>query len=66
MSNYIMFTSGSTNIGKTSSKRNFINQTIGGIAFMGATGAGVLTVSAYTHNTGEIVNRKLKIVDLLK
>ena len=55
-------TSGSTNIGKTRSRRDFINQTIGGIAFMGATRVGVLTGNAHQYKTGKIVNRKLKIV----
>ncbi len=55
-------TSASTNIGKTRSRRVFINQTIGGIAFMGATKSGVLTGIAHQNITGETVNRKLKIV----
>ena len=55
-------TTGGTNIGKTHSRRDFINQTIGGIAFMGATKSGVLTGSAHQHKTGKTVNRKLKIV----
>ena len=41
MSTRTKVTSGSTNIGNTHSRRDFINQTIGGIAFMGATGTGV-------------------------
>ena len=55
-------TSVSANIGKIRSRRYFINQTIGGIAFMGATKFGVLTGSAHQHEAGKIVNRKLKIV----
>ena len=62
MSIYSKVTSVSTNVGKTRSRRDFINQTIGGVAFMGSTRAGVLTESGHRHKTGEIVNRKLKIV----
>jgi LmbE family N-acetylglucosaminyl deacetylase len=55
-------TSVTTNSAKTQSRRDFINQTIGGIAFMGATGSGVLTGDAHQNINGKTGARKLKIV----
>jgi len=54
--------SGKTNTGKTRSRRDFINQTISGIAFLGATGTGVLTGASHQNITGKTATRKLKIV----
>ena len=48
-------TPGGANIGKTHSRRDFINQTMGGIAFMGATRVADLTESAPGHNSEGII-----------
>lgn len=54
--------SGRNNTGKTRSRRDFINQTIGGIAFLGATGGKALTRDAYKNISGKTNTGKLKIV----
>jgi N-acetylglucosamine malate deacetylase 1 len=48
--------------GKTRSRRDFINQTIGGITFLGATGDRVLTEGANQNIIGKTAPGKLKIV----
>lgn len=57
-----MASSGRTNTGKTRSRRDFINQTIGGIAFLGTTAGGILTAGAHQNITGKTTDRKFKIV----
>jgi LmbE family N-acetylglucosaminyl deacetylase len=54
--------SGRTRAGNTRSRRDFINQTIGGIAFLGATGGKALNRDAHQNITGKTADRKLKIV----
>jgi len=55
-------TSGNANTGKTRSRRDFISQTVGGIAFLGATGGGILTEGAQQIISGKTDERKLKII----
>ena len=54
--------SGKTNTVKTRSRRDFINQTMGGIAFLGAAGGGALTRNAHQNIAGKTAAGKLKIV----
>jgi len=53
---------GNTKTGKTRSRRDFINQTVGGITLVGATGTGILTRGAQQNISGKTDMRKLKIV----
>jgi N-acetylglucosamine malate deacetylase 1 len=55
-------TSGRTSTGKIRSRRDFIDQTIGGIAFLGAYGDGTLTGVAQQNSGGKTAAGKLKIV----
>jgi len=55
-------TSGDTNIRKTRSRREFISDTVGGIAFLGVTGGGILTKGAKENISGKTDVKKLKIV----
>jgi LmbE family N-acetylglucosaminyl deacetylase len=55
-------TSDGNNTGKTRSRRNFINQTVGGIAFLGAAAGGILTLSTSQNSSNKTAGGKLKII----